>query len=322
MPDAEYFLRHADPSLRLLALRELEEAGPADPRVRVARAGAAGCPAAAAIKAAMNAEGWWPYKRPRSDATVGDGVEYYAYAHAHYRLSCLAELGLDRDDAAVAKAAERYLGFATPEGDFWEGMSCLSGLNLRTFAKLGYRDDPRVRRVLAALLATDRPDGGTLCAKHEKPAVGKSGRPLKRPKSCFRGSAKALHAFTYYPGLRAEPRVRALAEYFLAREGIFKMAAPEEYVTREVAAPAFPLTWGADVIQVLYALSALGFGDDPRLARSWHALDELQADDGFVRLAWTPPGIGWKPGTKGRADDWLTLYALIARRLRATGGRP
>ena len=56
--------------------------------------------------------------------------------------------------------------------------------------RLGYRGDPRVQKAIDLMLSTARPDGGYLCDLHEKP----NRRP---PKSCVRGSAKALLAGKY-----------------------------------------------------------------------------------------------------------------------------
>jgi hypothetical protein len=200
---------------------------------------------------------------------------------------------MDRSDPRIALACERYLGLQSGDGDFWEHLSCLLGINLRTFEKLGYRDDPRVRASLGLLLGTHRPDSGYLCDMHEKPDRGVSGRLLKRPKSCYRGSAKVLLAFARFPECRADPRAAALCEYFLNREGIFRNSEPAEFVVRGIASPSFPFTWSADVVQVLYALSLMGRGADRRLERAWHVLSTLRDEKGFIaspRYHRSPPG--------------------------------
>ena len=307
-----HFLTHSDPSIRLLALRELADAGEDDPEVRRAKAEIPDTPGVRAVMKDMRPDGCWIQKDTRTGKEFGAGVEYGAYASTHYRLSYLAELGLDRSDPRIAVAGDRYLNLQSEDGDFWAHMSCLLGLNLRTFAKLGYRDDPRVLSSLELLLRTERPDSGFLCDMHEKPDRGPSGRLIKRPKSCFRGAAKVLSAFAQFPGHRAHRRVASLAEYFLRREGIFKNSAPAEYAVRDVAEPSFPFTWSADVVQVLYALASLGYGADPRLERAWRIQETLRDQDGFIPVSWVPSKSPWKPDKRGRRSDWITLYADIA----------
>lgn len=309
-----YFTTHSDPSIRLLALRELEGASEDDAEVILAKAEIPKTPAVQAVFSGMHPDGYWLQKDARTGREYGAGVEYGAYATTHYRLSYLAELGMDKSDERIALAAERYLGLQAADGDFWQHMSCLLGINLRTFEKLGYGTDRRIRSMIELLLRTERPDAGFLCDMHEKPARGVSGKPLKRPKSCFRGSAKVLFAFCRFPEYLTDARLRSLCEYFLFREGIFSNADPARYVVRKVAEPSFPFTWSADVVQVLYALSTLGFGADPRLERSWHALGELRDGEGFLPLAWAPSKSPWKPGKRGSPSDWITLYADIAEK--------
>ncbi len=270
-------------------------------------------PEVRAVMDDMHPDGYWLQRNPRTGKETGAGVEYGAYASTHYRLSYLAELGMDRSDPRVDQAAGRYLDLQAEDGDFWMHMSCLLGLNLRTFAMLGYGDDPRVAASLSLLLSTERPDGGYLCDIHEKPARGKSGRALKRPKSCFRGSVKALLGLSYYPKFQDHPRVQALTEYFLERGGIFRRDDPSSLVTKDVGSPSFPVTWSADLVQVLYALSRLRLGADPRLDRAWNLLDSMQDSEGFLPLSWTPRQSPWKVGKPGEPSDWLTLYADIAR---------
>jgi len=307
-----YFLTHPDPSIRLLALRELAQASEDDPEVVRAKAEIPETPAVRAVLNDMHPQGYWVQIDKRTGKEYGAGVEYGAFSSTHYRLAYLAELGMDKSDERIALVAERYLGLQEADGDFLAHMSCLLGQNLRTFQKLGFGSDPRVRSSLELLLRTARPDFGYLCDMHEKPALGVSGKPLKRPKSCFRGSAKVLFAFSYFPEIRTDPRLNALCEYFLFREGVFSNSDPARYVVRDVIEPSFPFTWRADVVQVLYALARLGCGGDPRLERSWHTLGTLRDDDGFITLSWSPTQSPWKPGKRGKPSDWVTLYADIA----------
>jgi hypothetical protein len=157
----------------------------------------------------MNPNGYWLQKNPRTGEVLGDGVKYGSFATTHYCVSYLAELGMDRSNPKVAKAAERYLNLQCADGDFYQHFSCLLGLNIRTYTMLGFKDDPRIRKSIDLLLNTERPDGGYLCDMHE----GKF--KVKAVKSCVRGSVKALLAFSYLPEYWRHNRVKELVDYFV-----------------------------------------------------------------------------------------------------------
>ena len=67
-----------------------------------------------------------------------------------------------------------------------------------------------MQKAIDLMLHTARPDGGCLCDLHEKPNKWP-------PKSCVRGSAKALLAFSEQPEYRDHVRCRQLIDYFLNR---------------------------------------------------------------------------------------------------------
>lgn len=166
-------------------------------------------------------------KKPRTGILVRDDVEYGSFATTHFCLSYLAELGLDRNHEMLDMAANRYLDLQKPDGDWWEHLSCLNGYNIRTFILLGYRDDIRVQKTIDLMMGTARKDGGTLCDLHEK--------PNRRPqKSCVRGSAKALLAYSVMPEYRDTEQCKELVEYFLKRQGIYQNKNLNEYVNKDV----------------------------------------------------------------------------------------
>jgi len=258
----------------------------------------------------MHPDGYWLQKNPRTGKVLGDGTEYGAFGTTHYCLSYLAELGMDRTNALVAKAAERYLNLQKEDGDFRNHYSCLLGLNIRTFVMLGYRSDSRVQRSIDLLLHTKRPDGGYLCDWHE-------GKFKTKPvKSCIRGSVKALLAFSFLPEYWKHDRVRKLVDYFLVRGGIFKSTNPKEFVNKDMERNSFPITWRANVFEVLFALSKMGYGKDTRLGRAWGFLDAKADEKGRYVLDWTPEQSPWKVGKRRQPNKWMTFYALLAHKFR------
>jgi len=179
---ARWLLEPENPSLRCRTMVELLGRSPDDPEALGSKRQIAESLSVKGLLGAMHPDGYWLQRHPGKDKMLGEGVEYGAFGTTHYCLSYLAELGMDRTDAQVAKAAERYLSLQKEDGDFFQHFSCLLGLNIRTFALLGYRNDPRVKKSIDLLLNTERPDGGYLCDMHE-------GKYKTKPvKSCFRGS--------------------------------------------------------------------------------------------------------------------------------------
>jgi len=258
----------------------------------------------------MHPDGYWLQKNPRTGEIFGEGVEYGAFGTTHYCLSYLAELGVDRTHPQVAKAAERYLNLQKTDGDFYRHFSCLLGYNIRTFIMLGYKDDPRVRRSIELLLNTERPDGGYLCDMHE-------GKYKTKPvKSCVRGSVKALLAFSCLPEHWKHDRVTKLVGYFLFRDGIFKKTNLNKFVNKDMERNSFPITWRANVFEILFALSKMGYGRVSRLERAWNVLDARRDDKGRYPLDWTPRQSPWKVGKRNEPNKWMTFYAYLAHKFK------
>lgn len=307
---AVWLLEAGPAALSYRVLTELLGRPETDAEAVTAKAGIAGSEPVQELLSAMHPEGYWLQRNYRTKALVGAGVEYDSFATTHFVLSYLSELGMDRSHPQVAMAAERYLSLQKPDGDWWMGMSCHQGYNLRTFLRLGYRQDPRVQRTLDLLLETQRPDGGYLCDMHE-------GKYKTRPvKSCYRGAVKVLLAFSELPEVWQEPRCRELVAYFMRRGGIFRSTAPGIPVNKDMERISFPITWRANSFEVLYALSKMGLGQDERLAAAWQRLESRAGPDGSFPLDWTPAQSPWKVGRRGEPNPWVTFYICCARKMR------
>jgi len=280
--------------------------------VVAARKCIAGSAAAVQLLEAMHPGGYWLQTNPRTLKTVGDGVEYGSFGTTHFCLAYLAELGLDRTHPKVELAAERYLGLQQRDGDWYKHLSCLYGYNIRTFIMLGYGTDPRLEPSIRLLEESARADGGYLCDLH---GASTSGR---RTRSCIRGSLKALAAFAELGhAYWNHPSCLELVQYFLERGGIYKRRKPQEPVNKDVQTMMFPFHWRASLVEVLFYLSKMGQGKDPRLDRAWTLLGSKVDREGRYILERTPTQSAWKVGKCGSANKWMTLYALLA--LKAAG---
>lgn len=304
----EWFLEPENPSVRYRTMVELLDKPQEDIEVQECKIQIPKSNPVNILLGKMHPEGYWLQRHPRTNEILGDGVEYGVYGTTHYCLSYLAELGMDRTDPRVSKAAERYLNLQVDDGDFYRHFSCLLGYNIRTFIMLGYRDDERVEKSIDLLLNTDRPDGGYLCDMHE-------GKYKTRPvKSCIRGSVKALLAFSYLPEYWENKRVNQLIDYFLSRDGIYKTTNLNEFVNKDIERNSFPITWRANVFEILLSLSKMGYGNDIRLGRAWKFLDAKRDSMGRYFLDWTPRQSPWKVGKRNEPNKWITFYKYLAHK--------
>jgi hypothetical protein len=171
---------------------------------------------------------------------------------------------------------------------------------------LGYQDDIRVKKTINLLLDTVRDDGGYLCDMHE----GKY--KTKEVKSCIRGSAKVLLAFSYLPKLWNHDRCQQLIKYFIRRSGIYKNNNPNEYVNKDIQRASFPITWRTNHFEILYALSKMGYGNHKNLNPAWDLFDLKQTSKGRYLLDWTPNQSPWKVGNRNEINKWVTLYSYLA----------
>jgi len=304
----DWLLDDENPSLKYRVLTELLDQTESSQEVKEAKSLIKDSRAVTSIFEKMHPDGYWLQKNPRTKEITGDGVVYGAFATTHFCLSYLSELGLTKDHPMVKKAAERYLNLMQDDGDWWEHLSCLNGYNIRTFIKLGYKNDKRLQKTINLMLNTSRKDGGYLCDLHE--------RSGKNKKSCIRGSAKTLMAFAELPELWEHERCKQLVDYFLNRNGIFKNKDKTKFVNKDMITNSFPIIWRTGIWEILYALSKMGLGKDKRLNKAWARLDKQENENGKYILHWDPAQSPWRVGKRKEANDWLTFYILLTKKYR------
>jgi hypothetical protein len=305
----QWLLQDDEPSVRWRTLKELLDNDENLPDVQSAKSAILQSTPVCDLLAKMHPDGYWlqtNYKK----ATVGDDVLYGSFGSTHFCLAYLAELGMDRSQPEVAKAADRYLALQKPDGDWLNHYSCLLGYNIRTYVLLGYRDDPRIKRSIELMLQTVREDGGYLCDWHE----GKY--KTRQVKSCIRGSVKCLLAFAELPEYWDHPRCKQLVAYFLNRGGIYESNHPGVFVNKDMERFSFPITWRTNLWEVLYGLSKMGLGNDERLSAAWKELENRSDDKARYRLDWTPTECPWKVGLRGEYNKWITFYVLLAEKYK------
>jgi hypothetical protein len=304
----KWLLNTDNPSLRYRIMTELLDIPEKNTEIIELKKIIPSGPQVIKILTKMHPDGYWLQQNQTTKRYVGENVEYGSYATTHFCLSYLSELGLTKENHLVAKAAERYLILQKDDGDWLQHLSCLYGFNIRTFIKLGYRNDSRIQKSIDLMLQTNRFDNGYLCDMHEK--------KTKKKKSCIRGATKVLLAFSELPEYWNHNRCISLINYFLDREAVYKRIDKSKFVNKDIFANSFPSGWYTNLWEILYAMSKIGYSQDVKLKRAWDLLNSKLDVDGRMKLDWTPTKCIWKVGKKDENNEWLTFYVLLAKKYR------
>jgi Prenyltransferase and squalene oxidase repeat len=308
VPLRRWLFRTDEPSVRYRVLRELLDRPEGDREVAAARREIGRTGWAAELLAGQLSGGQWA--TPRSTARDMEGPKYIA---TRYVLHVLADLGMDRSDARVARAAGLY--FDRVSGPRFNEMGgkdsevCCTGGDARIATRLGFGHDPRVERSLAWLIAAQKKDGGWHCWPSKTGTLD---------------SWQALAAFATVPEERRSPEMaRAVhrgLEFYLDRELMH-----EDHATY---APwlrlHFPVHYYYDVLVGLDIATSLGKGGDPRLTKALDWLERRRNPDGSWNLDIVHPdleddeyleGMGtpfFSLGLEfpGRPSRWITVTAL------------
>jgi hypothetical protein len=322
-----WLLDPTDPGPRYLALRDLLQCPPDDPELMAARAAAHRDGPIAAILADMAGDGHWGKPGP------GYGPKYRSTVWA---MIAMGQLGASAAaDERIGRAAAYLLDHALcPGGQFsYNGrpagtFDCLQGNLLAALLDLGV-DDPRLDTAFDWMARTVTgegiaPRGTESSATAERRYTAYKSGPLFRcgannNLSCAWGAAKVMLAFGKLSPDRHTPlidqAIRQGAEFLLAAD-----PATAPWPNGYAAAPSgnwwkfgFPVFYVADLLQVAEALVALGYGDDPRLARTLDLIYAKADATGRWPLEYHYngkmwPGVGF--GRRGAPNKWVTIRAL------------
>ena len=277
-----WLLEPSEPSMRFLALTQLLGRPEQDPEVRESRRDIPRTGWAAEVLSGRDPAGWW--EGPES-------LYEPKYRSTHWRLLVLSDLGLTRSHPGIRRSCEVWMdrfpltGGGVGGNSKGHGHHCVVGNMVRALVQFGYGADPRLRTSLEWLVETADPKGGWSC-------FGR-GRNLD--------SWEGLSAFAAYPRDLWTPAmtmtVDRAAEFFLDRE-LHRQG--EDY------APwyrfHYPVHYYYDLLVGLEVLSALGRGQDPRLAFAWDLLERKRRPDG----RWVLDAV--HPDVEGRLQEWFRSH--------------
>ncbi len=277
-----WLLEEDQPSMRYLAMVDLLDKSKDDPEVREAKAAIPTRGWAADILAKQDSGGWWVRE---------DKLYRPKYLSSNWMLLILADLGLTRDDPRIRKAAELWIErFAAADGGFGIDSTksshlCTVGNTARALVEFGYADHPAVRRSFEWMEKNASHLGGWSCFG--------SGRNLD--------SWEPMSAFAVYPKAKwtagMQRAVEQAAEFFLQRE-LHIQGDPYEPWNRF----HYPVHYYYDLLVGLDFMTALGYGDDPRLGHALGLLRRKRRKDGRWNLDAVHPDV------EGPTKEWFTKH--------------
>ena len=317
-----WLLELQDPGVRYLALRDLLDLPANDPELLEARQAAHTHGPIAAILDKMHPDGYW------AKPGAGYNPKYFS---TDWSVIMLAQLGASISmDMRIARACEYLLKTAlTTQGQFSMNGSpsatidCLQGNLCAALLALGCAD-PRLDLAFEWMARTVTGEGLAPSEEPDTPlryysakcgslfACGYNGRL-----PCAWGAAKVMLAFSRWPAARHTALIdRAIqqgVDFLLGSD-----PARANYPTRNNAKPSvnwwkfgFPVFYVTDLLQVLEALVALGYGADARLANTLELVHQKQDAQSRWSLDYGYSGKTWVDfGPSKQPNKWVTLRAL------------
>jgi hypothetical protein len=317
-----WLLEKDDPGVRYLALRNLMGLSCDDRELRAARTAAHQHGPIATILAEMDQAGFWiepgPGYNPKYRSTV-------------WALIALAQLGAAvAEDKRIAQACAYFLDHAltaggqiTASGAPSGTADCLQGNLCWALLELGC-DDPRLATAFEWMARTVTGEG--VAPVTDKQAAvryyaGKCG-PLfacgsnnKLP--CAWGGAKVMLALGKVPDKQRTPLMKRAIKQgveFLLSVDPATAAYPAGFSSKPSQnwwKFGFPVFYVTDILQIVEALVALGYGRDRRLINALRLIRDKQDAHGRWLMEYDYASKTWGMyGRKKEPSKWVTLRAL------------
>ena len=313
-----WLLEEDNPSVRYFTLTNILGKFENDPEVKEAKDNIMKVGLVPKILAKQNNGGYW--EAPESFYTA-------KYGGTVWQLIILAELGADEKDERLRKAHEFILensqdhesgGFSlnasskTGGGRHSEVIPCLTGNMIWSMIRLGYYDDPQVRRGIDWITTYQRFDDGI----KDPP----KGWPYDRfemcwgKHTCHMGVVKTLKALAEIPANKRSHDVTKTIEKgveHLLRHHIHKRS----HDLIRLSKPGwlrfgFPLMYQTDVLEILGIMTRLGY-KDKRMQEAIDLVVSKQDNEGRWRLENTfNDRFLMRIEEKGKQSKWITLKAL------------
>lgn len=263
MPDhdlIQWLLESKIPTIRYLALRDLQERGKDDPQVTAAWKELHAIGPIPAILARQTERGDWADER-----------SYYTpkYTSTHWSMLLLAELQADPNHPGGRKGADFMLRVAERKLLHWmegkeHGLDCFWANMLRYTVHFGFADDPRLQRVVDYLVHDGVLAEWRCDINYEYP--------------CAWGAGRAIWGLAALPERlrsgRVEQAIQSAVSLLIETNDLAQANYPSDERakrSRHWDRLSIPLFYQADILLILRAFSELGRLDYPSLrpAMEW-----------------------------------------------------
>lgn len=312
-----------NPGPRYFALRELQDRPADDPEVVAAQSAVMESGPVPVILDAQDPGGFW---------VKADTGYWPKYTGTLWQIIFLAQLGADGRDGRVRAGCEyalensrsRYSGLSAtglPSGL----IHCLQGNLCAALIDLGWLGDVRLDEALDWLARSIT--GRDIAPNEERTAEirylrsGNSGPGFLCSANdhlpCAWGAVKAILALSKVPHVdrtsAMQEAIDAGLDFLFSRDPAmadYPMGYSDK-PNRSWFKFGYPIGYVTDVLQNLEVLTALGYGDDPRLRPALELLMSKQDEHGRWPLEYTYNGKTWVDvEVKGQPSKWVTLRAL------------
>jgi hypothetical protein len=140
-------------------------------------------------------------------------VHYTEAGKAYWDLFFLADIGLTVAQAGLGDGAEEIFRFQSRDGAFvippnvQDNYFCMSAILLASLTRMGYRDDPRIKKYIRAVMNGRCYDGGWHCYD--------DGSGMVRIESCPMDNLNVLMLLGQCEPYRRDPKLRAAVDLLL-----------------------------------------------------------------------------------------------------------
>jgi hypothetical protein len=334
----EWLLDKSNPSIRYFALRDLLSKSEDTDEVAAAKKAIPESTIVRKILDKQDPRGYW--EEPNSPYLP-------KYKSSYWTIMVLSRLGIDRANEKVARACEFIFRFQHDEGGFssdsaekasmeyeyrrrkgktlppksefvsslvYESqLTCLTGNMAAALIRLGYEDDPRLKKALKWLVKVQNADGGWLCPYWKAHVRDKH--------ACFMGTICPAEAFGE---VSENNRTKDMKETVSRAAGFFLMhrlfkADHHNYsvINKSWLELSYPWFAGYNTLRGLDVLTKLGYSKDERLCDASGVLLQKRQSNGSWILENSPEGrMQANIEKKGQPSKWITMIALrVLKRL-------
>jgi len=326
--------------VRYFTMRDILERNDDDADLRAAKREISKSKTVTKILSRQKPEGYWQ---------DGDNPYIPKYKASYWQIMILADLGMERKYPRIRSACNYIFGFQHTEGGFssntectamreyswnarrgkklpskaewikrhiYEGqLSCLTGNMAAALIRLGYKNDPRLKKALDWLVAVQNTDGGWLCPYWPAHIKDKHG--------CFYGTICPLEAFSEVSLERRNQSMQRSIEKgaeFLLMHHLFKADHHKfRIISKTWLKQSFPLFYSYSTLRGLDVLTRLGYVRDARTDHALALLLKKRTRAGVWILERSPIGrMQTNIESIGRPSKWITVIALrVLKRYRS-----